>query len=98
MSIGLKSNSEIVFELSEDWDAQKVVDIRCPSKTLDVGIAKNEFGLTDVTIKDLEEDDMIELLANICLQFNLSGITDKDGKWKYTFDEENEGGDDNGKQ
>lgn len=95
--MGIKSETEMVFELTDDWNEEKeepkVVDVRCPSKALDVSITKNEFGFADVTIKDLEEDDMIEMLKNICLQFNVSGIADKDGKWSYSFDEE---GDDNG--
>ena len=104
IAMGMKSEIEMVFELSNDWNNEKeepeVVDVRCPSKALDVSITKNEFGFSDVTIRDLEEDDMIEMLKNICLQFNVSGITDKDGKWSYSFDEEgnNEGGDDNAEE
>lgn len=89
ITMGMKSEIEMVFELTEDWDKEKeepvVVDVRCPSKTLDVSVTKNEFGFFDVTIRDLEEDDMIEMLKNICLQFNVSGIVDKDGKWSYSF-------------
>lgn len=100
--MGIKSEIEMVFELTEDWykekEEPKVVDVRCPSRALDVSITKNEFGFSDVTIRDLEEDDMIEMLKNICLQFNVSGIADKDGKWSYSFDEENEGGDDNAEE
>lgn len=92
ITMGMKSETEMVFELTNDWDKEKeepeVVDVRCPSKALDVSITKNEFGFADVTIKDLEEDDMLELIKNICLQFNVSGITDKNGKWSYSFDEE----------
>lgn len=101
IAMGMKSETEMVFELSNDWDKEKeepkIVDIRCPSKALDVSVTKNEFGLSDVTVRDLEEDDMIKLLTNICLQFNASGIIDKDGKWSHSFDEEgdNDGGDDN---
>ena len=104
IAMGMKSEIEMVFELSNDWNNEKeepeVVDVRCPSKALDVSITKNEFGFSDVTIRDLEEDDMIEMLKNVCLQFNVSGITDKDGKWSYSFDEEgnNEGGDDNAEE
>ena len=92
--MGIKSETEMVFELTEDWDKEKeepeVVDVRCPSKTLDVSVTKNEFGFFDVTIRDLEEDDMIEMLKNICLQFNVSGIVDKDGKWSYSFTDNNQ--------
>lgn len=99
IAMGMKSETEMVFELIEDWNNEKeepeVVDVRCPSKALGVTITKNEFGLADVTIRDLEEDDMIEMLKNICLQFNVSGIIDKDGKWSYPFDE---GGDDNAEE
>ena len=99
IAMGMKSETEMVFRLADDWDKekeeQKIVDVRCPSKALDVSITKNEFGFSDVTIRDLEEDDMIEMLKNICLQFNVSGITDKDGKWSYSFDE---GGDDNAEE
>ncbi len=89
IAMGMKSETEMVFELTKDWDKEKeepkVVDVRCPSKALDVTITKNEFGFADVTIRDLEEDDMIEMLKNICLQFNVSGIVDKEGKWSYSF-------------
>lgn len=101
ISMGIKSETEMVFRLADDWNKEKeepkIVDVRCPSKALDVDITKNEFGFADVTIKDLEEDDMLELIKNICLQFNVSGIADKNGKWSYSFDEEgdNDGGDDN---
>lgn len=99
IAMGMKSETEMVFELSNDWNNEKeepeVVDVRCPSKALDVSITKNEFGFSDVTIRDLEEDDMIEMLKNVCLQFNVSGIADKDGKWSYSFDE---GGDDNAEE
>ena len=99
IAMGMKSETEMVFRLADDWDKEKeepeVVDVRCPSKALDVSITKNEFGFSDVTIRDLEEDDMIEMLKNVCLQFNVSGITDKDGKWSYSFDE---GGDDNAEE
>lgn len=92
ITMGMKSETEMVFELTEDWDKEKeepeVVDVRCPSKAVDVSVTKNEFGLSDVTIKDLKEDDMIKLLTNICLQFDVSGIIDKDGKWSHSFDEE----------
>lgn len=94
ITMGMKSETEMVFELTEDWDKEKeepeVVDVRCPSKTLDVSVTKNEFGFFDVTIRDLEEDDMIEMLKNICLQFNVSGIVDKDGKWSYSFTDNNQ--------
>lgn len=89
IAIGMKSETEMVFELVDDWNEKKeepeVVDVRCPSKALDVSVTKNEFGFFNVTIRDLEEDDMIEMLKNICLQFNVSGIVDKDGKWSYSF-------------
>ena len=103
ISMGMKSETEIVFRLADDWNKEKeepkIVDVRCPSKALDIDITKNEFGLADVTIKDLEEDDMLELIKNICLQFNVSGIADKNGKWSYSFDEENnEGGEDNAEE
>ena len=94
IAMGMKSEIEMVFELSNDWNNEKeepeVVDVRCPSKTLDVSVTKNEFGFFDVTIRDLEEDDMIEMLKNICLQFNVSGIVDKDGKWSYSFTDNNQ--------
>ena len=94
IAMGMKSEIEMVFELTEDWDKEKeepeVIDVRCPSKTLDVSVTKNEFGFFDVTIRDLEEDDMIEMLKNICLQFNVSGIVDKDGKWSYSFTDNNQ--------
>ena len=94
IAMGMKSETEMVFELTEDWDKEKeepeVIDVRCPSKTLDVSVTKNEFGFFDVTIRDLEEDDMIEMLKNICLQFNVSGIVDKDGKWSYSFTDNNQ--------
>lgn len=97
ITMGMKSETEMVFELSNDWNNEKeepeVVDVRCPSKALDVSITKNEFGFSDVTIRDLEEDDMIEMLKNICLQFNVSGIADKNGEWSYSFDEEGESDD-----
>ena len=92
--MGIKSETEMVFALTEDWDKEKeepeVVHVRCPSKTLDVSVTKNEFGFFDVTIRDLEEDDMIEMLKNICLQFNVAGIVDKDGKWSYSFTDNNQ--------
>lgn len=94
IAMGMKSETEMVFELVDDWNEKKeepkVVDVRCPSKTLDVSVTKNEFGFFDVTIRDLEEDDMIEMLKNICLQFNVSGIVDKDGKWSYSFTDNNQ--------
>lgn len=97
ITMGMMSETEMVFELTDDWDKEKeepeVVDVRCPSKAVDVSVTKNEFGLSDVTIKDLKEDDMIELIKNICLQFDVSGIIDKDGKWSHSFDEEGENDD-----
>lgn len=99
ISMGMKSETEMVFELSNDWNNEKeepkVVDVRCPSKALDVTITKNDFGFLDVTIRDLEEHDMLEMLKNICLQFNVSGIVDKEGGYAYSLDEENEGDGDN---
>lgn len=93
--MGMKSDEEIVFHLSSNWnkkadnkEKKEIVDVRCPSKAVDVSVTKNEFGLSDVTIKDLKEEDMIKLLTNICLQFDVSGIIDKDGKWSHSFDEE----------
>ena len=97
ISMGIKSETEIVFRLADDWNKEKeepkIVDVRCPSKALDVDITKNEFGFADVTVKDLGEEDMLELIKNICLQFNVSGIADKNGEWSYSFDD-NEGGND----
>ena len=75
IAMGMKSEIEMVFELSNDWNNEKeepeVVDVRCPSKTLDVSVTKNEFGFFDVTIRDLEEDDMIEMLNK---EFDLLNI------------------------
>lgn len=91
ISMGIKSETEMVFELAKE--ESKVVDVRCPSRVLDVTIAKNEYGLLDVTVRDLEQDEFVEMMGNICRQFNVSSIAYKDGSWSYSFDQE--GDDDN---
>lgn len=88
VSIGIKSDNELVLELSEDWNAPKV-DVRIPSKVVSIDIKKNDFGLSNVTIKDLEEDDLIKLLARICVYFDASTIVDQNGK-RYTLDDDDD--------
>lgn len=102
VSIGIKSDNEIVFELAEDWRKQKdeqITDVKIPSRILEVSITKNELGLADVLIKDLKENEMLDIIQYLCEYTGTEAIFDKDGKWSIplTNDGENEGGENNGK-
>lgn len=102
VSIGIKSDNEIVFELAEDWREQKdeqITDVKIPSRILEVSITKNELGLADVLIKDLKENEMLDIIQYLCEYTGTEAIFDKDGKWSIPLanDGENEGGENNGK-
>jgi hypothetical protein len=97
---GIKSETEMVFELAHDWNEEKeepkVTDVKIPSRILEVSITKNELGLADVLIKDLKENEMLDIIQYLCEYTGTEAIFDKDGKWTIplTTDEKNEGGDD----
>lgn len=98
--MGIKSKNEIVFELTEDWDKEKedqITDVKIPSRILEVSITKNELGLADVEIKDLQENEMLDIIQYLCEYTGTEAIFDKDGKWSIPLDKDNEAGDDNGK-
>ena len=61
-----------------------------PRRVLDVNLAENESGLLDVTIRNLEKDEYVKMMKIICLQFNVTKISDKDGSWSYSLDEEDD--------
>ena len=98
--MGIKSKNEIVFELTDDWDKEKedqITDVKIPSRILEVSITKNELGLADVEIKDLQENEMLDIIQYLCEYTGTEAIFDKDGKWSIPLDKDNEAGDDNGK-
>ena len=98
--MGIKSKNEIVFELTDDWDKEKedqITDVKIPSRILEVSITKNELGLADVEIKDLQENEMLDIIQYLCEYTGTEVIFDKDGKWSIPLDKDNEAGDDNGK-
>jgi hypothetical protein len=99
IGMGMKSEIEMVFELTDDWNEEKeerITDVKIPSRILEVSVTKNELGLADVEIKDLQENEMLDLIQYICEYTGTEAIFDKDGKWSIplTPDENNEGGDD----
>lgn len=102
--MGIKSEIEMVFELTEDWykekEEPKVTDVKIPSRILEVSITKNELGLAGVLIKDLKENEMLDIIQYLCEYTGTEAIFDKDGKWSIplTTDEENEGGKDDDKE
>ena len=100
---GMKSETEMVFRLAEDWCEQKegqITDVKIPSRILEVSVTKNELGLADVLIKDLKENEMLDIIQYLCEYTGTKAIFDKDGKWSIplTTDEENEGGNDNAEE
>ena len=103
IAMGMKSETEMVFELTEDWNNEKeeqITDVKIPSRILEVSVTKNELGLADVEIKDLRENEMLDLIQYFCEYTGTDVIFDKDGKWSIplTPDENNEGGDDNAEE
>lgn len=103
IGMGIKSETEIVFELTKDWNDEKeeqITDVKIPSRILEVSVTKNELGLADVEIKDLRENEMLDLIQYFCEYTGTEVIFDKDGKWSIplTPDENNEGGDDNAEE
>lgn len=102
VAIGIKSDNEIVFELAEDWREQKeeqISDVKIPSRIIEVSVTKNELGLADVLIKDLQENEISDLIQYLCEYTGTEAIFDKFGKWSIplTTDKDNEGGENNGK-
>lgn len=101
IAMGVKSETEMVFELAHDWDEEKeepkVTDVKIPSRILEVSVTKNEPGLADVLIKDLQENEMLDLIQYLCEYTGTEAIFDKDGKWSIPLDKDNEGGENNGK-
>lgn len=102
VSIGIKSDNEIVFELAEDWREQKdeqITDVKIPSRIIEISVTKNTSGLVDVALNDIEESEMLDFIQHFCEYTGAEAIFDKDGKWTIplTTDEENEGGENNGK-
>jgi hypothetical protein len=103
IGMGMKSEIEMVFELTDDWNEEKeerITDVKIPSRILEVSVTKNELGLADVEIKDLRENEMLDLIQYICEYTGTEAIFDKDGKWSISLtpDENNEGGDDNAEE
>ncbi len=103
IAMGMKSETEMVFKLAHDWNEEKeeqITDVKIPSRILEVSIAKNELGLADVLIKDLKENEMLDIIQYLCEYTGTEAIFDKDGKWSIplTNDEENEGGNDNAEE
>lgn len=102
ISMGMKSETEMVFELAHDWNKEKekqITDVKIPSKILAISIIKNELELFDVLIKDLNENEMLDHIQYLCEYTGTKAIFDKDGKWCIPLtppEEENEGGNDNG--
>lgn len=103
ITMGMKSETEMVFELTDDWDKEKeepkIVDVKIPSRILEVSIAKNELGLADIEIKDLKENEMLDIIQYLCEYTGTKAIFDKDGKWSIPLtppDEANKEGDNNG--
>ena len=100
---GIKSETEMVFELTHNWNEEKedqITDVKIPSRILEVSITKNELGLADVLIKDLKENEMLDIIQYLCEYTGTEAIFDKDGKWTIplTTDEKNEGGNNNAKE
>lgn len=84
IAMGIKSENEIVFELTHDWDEEKeeqITDVKIPSRILEVSITKNELELADVLIKDLQENEMLDFVQYLCEYTGTEAIFDKDGKW-----------------
>ena len=102
ITMGMKSETEMVFELTEDWDKEKekqITDVKIPSRILEVSVTKNELGLADVEIKDLQENEMLDIVQYLCEYTGTEAIFDKDGKWCIPLtppDEANKEGDNNG--
>ena len=97
---GIKSETEMVFELTHNWNDEKedqITDVKIPSRILEVSVTKNELGLADVLIKDLQENEMLDLIQYLCEYTGTEAIFDKDGKWSIPLDKDNEGGENNGK-
>lgn len=97
---GIKSETEMVFELTHNWNEEKedqITDVKIPSRILEVSVTKNELGLADVLIKDLQENEMLDLIQYLCEYTGTEAIFDKDGKWSIPLDKDNEGGENNGK-
>lgn len=98
ISMGMKSETEMVFELAHDWNEEKeeskVTDVKIPSRILEVSVTKNELGLADILIKDLKENEMLDIIQYLCEYTGTEAIFDKDGKWTIPLDKDNEGGKD----
>lgn len=101
IEMGAKSETEIVFRLAEDWCEQKedqITDVKIPSRIIEISVTKNTSGLVDVTLNDIEESEMLDFIQHFCEYTGAEAIFDKGGKWSIPLDDDNEGGDDNGKQ
>lgn len=101
IAMGVKSETEIVFELADDWNNEKerkVTDVKIPSRILEVSVTKNELGLADILIKDLKENEMLDIIQYLCEYTGTEAIFDKDGKWSISLDKDNEGGNDNAEE
>jgi hypothetical protein len=100
LGMGIKSETEMVFELTHAWNKsseEQITDVKIPSRILEVSITKNELELADVLIKDLQENEMLDIIQYLCEYTGTEAIFDKDGKWSIPLDKDNEAGDDNGK-
>lgn len=100
IAMGMKSETEIVFQLAHDWNDEKeepkVTDVKIPSRILEISVTKNTSGLFDVRLNDIEESEMLDFIQHFCEYTGTEAIFDKYGKWSIplTTDEENEGGND----
>jgi hypothetical protein len=102
ITMGMKSEIEMVFELTEDWDKEKedqITDVKIPSRIIEISVTKNTSGLFDVALNDIEEKEMLDFIQHFCEYTGTEAIFDKNGKWSIplTNDGENEGGENNGK-
>lgn len=99
IAMGMKSETEMVFELTKDWNTNtndEIVDVKIPSRILAVDVTKNILGLADV-LKDLSASEMLAVIQFLVEYTGTNAIYDKNGTWVIPinndngYDEENKG-------
>lgn len=64
---------------------KKITDVKIADKVIEFKLDKHEDGTADVIIKDLKEDEYLDLMKEILLWFDAAGIYDADGKWSHSL-------------
>lgn len=78
-----------IYKENYETAMKEITDVKIADKVIEFKVDKHEDGTADVIIKDLKEDEYIDLMKEILLWFDAAGIYDADGKWSHSLSDDN---------